>query len=611
METQAYIGVTAAQHQANVTRLTADGYGMISLSVYGDPAEAQYAAVWVNRPMAKWAEIHGVSATAYQDWFNSMAAQGYASALVSVTGSGTGAIFAAVMTAGVTGGWTARHNMSAADFATQNATARACGQLPVCVSVYGDPGSPAYAGVWRANPGFTKWIVNPADSADAYPATFAAQTQLPGYGLAGWRPACVAVSANQAYCSVYTDDYVGPWVARSALSAAEFQAEAATQRQAGRYPILVQGGGSGASIVYAAVFAAQDQPMARQWSVTGTAAPAGRNAAVNAALDGAMQTFMQANGVRAAQVAFARGGTIEFARAYTWAEPGYRITQPGDQFLLASCSKMFCEAVIQALFDAGTLSPTDSAYARLGFAHPADPRSDQITIQQLLDHTGGYDDSIPPCFDPTYRMGQIASSAKASPLTRLDVCRYMYGQPLQHDPGTVSAYSNYGYLLLAAVADAVTPQRDYYQYLRAELLQPAGITEVGIFSTLASGRTSQQAIAEDPALGPDALNPGSPLLVPDVYGGDGEINEIGVANDGLGASARAMAQFAHLHAVWGNGGRAPGYGREGSTPGASTFVWSRPDGVDAALVLNTRTWPAGAPGNLVDQLQKTIDGLLS
>ncbi len=96
-----------------------------------------------------------------------------------------------------------------------------------------------------------------------------------------------------------------------------------------------------------------------------------------------------------------------------------------------------------------------------------------------------------------------------------------------------------------------------------------------------------------------------------MYGGDGEINEIGVANDGLDASARALAQFAHLHAVWGNGGRAPGYARSGSTPGASTYVWSRADGVDAAFTINTRCRPAGSSGNIVGQLQVTIDALLA
>jgi CubicO group peptidase (beta-lactamase class C family) len=601
---QAYHGVSAAQHQAYFNQLSAEGYGMISLSVYGDPDNALYAAVWVNRPMPGWVAVHGIGAADYQNWFNTWAAQGYASQLVTATGSGSAAVFAAVMIQGVTGGWVARHNLGAADFAAQNSAAQSANMIPICVSIYGDPGSPTYAGIWRANPGFTKWLVNPADAAASYQTTFDTDTQLPGYTLNGWRPAYVAVSSDQTYCSVYKDDNVGPWAARHGLSSDQYQAEFDAEVAAGRYPIFVQGGGSGSDIVYTAVFASQDQPAAREWTVTGTPVPA------SAGIDSAMQTFMQANGVRAAQVAFGHSGTIDFARAYTWAEPGYRVTQPGDLFLLASCSKMFCAGVIQALFDAGVLLPADKAYAKLGFANPADPRSDQITIQELLDHTGGYDDTISPYFDPTYNMGSIAQSLGVSPLGRLDVCKYMYGQPLQHDPGTTYAYSNYGYLLLAAVADAVTPQRDYYSYLQAELLQAEGITEAGIVSTLAGGRTGQEAIAEDPGLGTSALDPASPLLVPSVYGGDGEINEVGVANDGLGASARALAQFANLHAVWGNGGRAPGYARAGSTPGASTYVWSRADGVDAAFTINTRFWPAGAPANIVAQLQTAIDSLL-
>jgi CubicO group peptidase (beta-lactamase class C family) len=601
---QAYHGVSAAQHQANFNTLSAQGYGMISLSVYGDPASALYAAVWVKRPLPGYVAVHGVNSDQYQNWFNTWAAQGYASQLVTATGSGGNAVYAAVMTQGVTGSWVARHNLNAAGFAAQNAAAQAANMIPVCVSIYGDPGNPTYAGIWRANPGFTKWLVNPADPAPSYQTTFNTDTKLPGYTLNGWRPAYVAVSSDQTYCSVYTDDVVGPWVARHGLTSAQYQAEFNAQVAAGRYPIFVQGGGSGNNIVYTAVFAAQDRPLARQWTVTGTPAPA------YAGIDRAMQGFMTANGVRAAQVAFGRNGVIQFARAYTWAEPGYRVTQPGDQFLLASCSKMFCAAVIQALFDARVLSPADKAYAKLGFSRPADPRSNQVTIQQLLDHTGGYDDTIPPYFDPTYNMGAIALSLRVGRLTRRDVCRYMYGQPLQHDPGTTYAYSNYGYLLLAAVADAVTPQRDYYRYLQAQLLRPANITEVGIVSTLASGRTGQQAIAEDPGLGISALNPASSRLVPSVYGGDGEINEIGVANDGLGASARALAQFAHKHAAWGNGGRAPGAARSGSTPGASTYVWSRPDGVDAAFTINTRFWPAGSPGDIVARLQAAIDALL-
>ena len=165
--------------------------------------------------------------------------------------------------------------------------------MPHCVAIYGDSGNPTYAGIWRANPGFVKWLVNPADPGPSYQTTFDTDTQLPGFTLNAWRPAYVAVSGDQTYCSVYKDDYVGPWVARHGMSAAQYQTEFDQQNQAGRYPIFVQGGGSGNSIVYTAVFASQDLPVARQWTVTGNEAPA------NANIDSAMETFMKANAVRA------------------------------------------------------------------------------------------------------------------------------------------------------------------------------------------------------------------------------------------------------------------------------------------------------------------------
>ena len=61
MAFQAYHGVSAAQHQANFNKFFAEGYRIISLSVYGDPGNALYAAVWVQRAGPVWVAIHGVS----------------------------------------------------------------------------------------------------------------------------------------------------------------------------------------------------------------------------------------------------------------------------------------------------------------------------------------------------------------------------------------------------------------------------------------------------------------------------------------------------------------------------------------------------------------------
>jgi hypothetical protein len=114
---------------------------------------------------------------------------------------------------------------------------------------------------------------------------------------------------------------------------------------------------------------------------------------------------------------------------------------------------------------------------------------------------------------------------------------------------------------------------------------------------------------EDEGLGLSALDPASPLLVPAVFGGDGQVKEAAAACAGTSASATALTQFIHRHAVWGNGGRAPNSARSGSTPGASTLAWSRGDGVDWAYVINTRNWPPNTSPTL-DDLGNTINKLL-
>jgi CubicO group peptidase (beta-lactamase class C family) len=586
---QAYHGVTAADHQAYFNKWSAQGYRMISLSVYGDAGNALYAAVWVQRTGPAWQAIHGVDAADYQSFFSKWAAAGYYPVLVSATGGANDAVFASVFEQGNPGPWSAQHGMTAAAFAAANESALDNGQMIRSFSIYGTASDRRYAAIWHPNPAYVKWHVHASDlGSAAYQTTFTAETQLPGVYLNAYRPAYVALSSDATYCSVFKDDFVGPWAARHGLSASDYQTFFNQQVAAGNYPIVVQGGGTTAAPIYAAVFAKQDIPDARQWTVTGTALSA------LTPVDQAVRIFMQTNGVRAAQVAIAKNGAMKVSHGYSWAEPAYRVTQPTDRFLLASCSKMFLEAAIQSLYDSGKLQPGMKVYPLLGFSGPADSRSDTITVQQLLDHKGGYNDGTNPKYaaalDPTYSMRQIGQALGHVVNGKLDVAHYMYGQPLQFAPGTDSAYSNYGYLLLGAVVEKVTGM-SYHAYLAQAVLQPAGISEVEVFATRAAGRTAQQAIAEDQYLGQDPLDLASTLNIPAVYGGDGEINEVGDPNDGTAASAEAMAQFAHSHAAWGNGGRAPGAARAGSTPGASTWVESRGDGIDWAYTVNTRNWP--------------------
>ena len=97
----------------------------------------------------------------------------------------------------------------------------------------------------------------------------------------------------------------------------------------------------------------------------------------------------------------------------------------------------------------------------------------------------------------------------------MDVARYMYGRPVDSTPGTANHYSNFGYLLAGAVVEHVSGVA-YAAYVNKTLLQPVGINEVQVISTLASLRSSNEAIAEDQGLGLSPLNLTYPLISNDL-----------------------------------------------------------------------------------------------
>src|SRR5262245_47206970 len=139
---QAYHGVTGAQHQANFNIYSAQGFRMISLSVYSDPSDARYAAVWVQRSGPAWVAVHGVDAAGYQSFFNNWTAKGFVPVLVSATGTSGNAVFAAVFEQGVVGAWMARHGLTsgpeanAGTFQNANKVARGSKMMLRSVAIY-------------------------------------------------------------------------------------------------------------------------------------------------------------------------------------------------------------------------------------------------------------------------------------------------------------------------------------------------------------------------------------------------------------------------------------------------------------------------------------------
>jgi CubicO group peptidase (beta-lactamase class C family) len=551
----------------------------------------------VQRAGPDWVAVHGISSDDYQIYFNTQSAAGYAPVLVTATGPADSAIFAAVFEKDVPGGWIARHGLTFSAYNNENAAAGKGGRFLRSMSIYGTSSDHRYAGVWFANSdGYVRWYYHDADPASSYQQTFDTETKARQY-----RPAFVTLASDETYASVFTDQWVGPWIARHGMSAADYQAEFDRQNAAGLRPIVLQGGGSAADSRYAAIFAQRDWPGQYEVHYDGVE---GRPSSLSG-FDDLMNAIMRTNGIHAAQLTLLKDGNIKYAVAFTRREVGsdYQLMKTTDCFRLASCTKIFLEAAVQSLYDANKLKTDTKVYPLLGFSSPKDARSDDITIQQLLDHVGGYDDSSTgSSFDPTFQMVKIAKDLGLNrAVTKQDVMQYMYNRMLDYKPGSPPAgksyiYSNYGYLLAGAVVEKVSGQK-FFDYVRDTLLKPLSLTDVQPSPTAQSLKPMNEPPYESTDYGQNALDPTSTTQVPAPYGGAGHILEVDDSAAGFAASATALAKFIHVHKVWGNGSRSDykssefPVARKGSDPGALSFAWSRADGVDWAVIFNCRDWP--------------------
>ncbi len=382
MDFVAYHDRTSADHQAQFNALYPLGYRIISLSVY-QPSSPLYAAVWVRRAGPDWSAVHGLTSAQYQAAFDQAAADGKHPTILTVAGSASSAIFAGVfeqrpgpvpltrfglVSGAVSDPDTIEHWD---DQAHQN------GWLMTGGAVYGDPALPLFAAIWPANEHRVSWsAAGISDNAAEYQRRFDAQ-------VCGWaRPAHVTLDDHGRHLSIFVDNQIGPWIARHGLTSAQYQAEFDRLVPLGFYPINVQGGGSGADCRFAVVFAKQEQPLARQWTMVGIgSAPA---------VDTVMRDTLATAGIRGASLSVVNNTRLVFARGYTWAEPGYPAVLPTTPFRLASVSKLFAGLAIHQLIAAGRLRLTDTVQSVLNLTTPVGQAPSAafgaITIEDLLLH---------------------------------------------------------------------------------------------------------------------------------------------------------------------------------------------------------------------------------
>lgn len=330
-------------------------------------------------------------------------------------------------------------------------------------------------------------------------------------------------------------------------------------------------GMAGGSARQASPVAGAGDPVA----MTGQALPAA------AALDQTVADIMARWDLPGGQLAVASEGRLVFDRGYGVADLATgEPVQPSSLFRIASVSKTLTAVAILILVDDGLLALDDRAFRLLSDLAPAanapiDPRLDEITIEQLLVHAGGWDSSVG--FDPQYPpvTWNIAGvlGVEHPPAAEV-IVRGMLSVPLDFDPGTRSVYSNFGFNVLGRVIERVSGQ-GYEAFVRERVLAPAGVTAPRIGRT----RLADRALGEVRYQAP----PGFPL-VPSVFPGEGYVEPAygSFFMEGLDAHGGWIASAADLvrFATAVDGQRAP--------------ALLRPETV--ALMLETPRPPAGGTG---------------
>ena len=251
-----YYNVTSDQHQTNFNTLSTTGYRMISLSVYGQPPNHHYAAVWVQRPGPSYYAIHEASGAAYQSFFDTHAQDGYVSTIVTVTGPPSAPIFSGVMEQNGVTNWYQLCGLTNTQYTTELQHAQANRYILKSFTEYGSLSDRRYCGVWYYNDQLEIYTYFVDQSYVASQRTFDSETQKPWWR----RPSYLSVSEDHLISSTYVDTDVGPWLAVQGMTADDLQSVNANQQAAGRYIIHLQGGGTGSNAHFAALWATEDIP---------------------------------------------------------------------------------------------------------------------------------------------------------------------------------------------------------------------------------------------------------------------------------------------------------------------------------------------------------------
>ena len=335
-------------------------------------------------------------------------------------------------------------------------------------------------------------------------------------------------------------------------------------------------------------------------------------------LDQQIRQYMQEWGLRGASLCIMRHDSLLYAKGYGVRDKDTPMT-PGTLLRVASVSKLITATGIMLLQECGMLSLDDRVFAPGGALERfsdviKDDRLYDVTIRHLLMHEAGF---TTRAGDPMFNTRDLMKLYKwSTPPDSETLARTILGRQLHFDPGTMSEYSNFGYLMLSLVIEQVTGEA-YEDWIRENVLQAAHCTDMHLAYNYYKDRypneTRYYMQSNDKAV---ERYDNSGILVPRCYGG----NDIR-ALKGAGAWVCSVPELARFVASIDGQDEVPDilsresiesmtfttdsvtYGlgwndiseegiwtRTGTFSGTSALIKNYPDGECWIMVTNTGTW---------------------
>jgi CubicO group peptidase (beta-lactamase class C family) len=246
-------------------------------------------------------------------------------------------------------------------------------------------------------------------------------------------------------------------------------------------------------------------------------------------LDALIEPGMDEYHVPGLAVGIVLDGNLVYARGFGQAVLGQPEAVTSDTlFHMASVTKPFVATAIMQLVEQGKVAVDDPVIKYLPYFSLDDPRSQLITIRQLMNHTSG----MPDVEDYEWNKPQDDDGA----LERY--IRSLKDKKLLWVPGSRFAYSNIGFEILGDVIAKVSGM-SFDDYIERQILKPVGMAS----STLLLKRADKKRLANGYTRGTSSKQGASELVPVAAYPYNRQHNP----SSGLLSSVNDMSRWAMVN----------------------------------------------------------------